>query len=51
MGENSEKYYGTVKGTNSDGTAIDYTDVSVEIDGEEHKISEYSGKVNLIKIH
>ena len=46
-GEDSEKYYGTVKGTNSDGTAIDYTDVSVEIDGEEHKISEYSGKVNL----
>ena len=46
-GEDNENYYGPVEGINNNDEEVDYTDVSVEIDGEEHKISEYSGKVNL----
>ena len=60
-GEEEENYYGPVKGERAitvesseeegkiekEFEEVDYTDVSVEIDGEEHKISEYSGTVNL----
>lgn len=40
-------YYGPVKGEDSNGATVDYTNQNITIDGNTYKVSDYSGEVSL----
>ena len=43
----STNYYGPVKGTDSNGNKVDYSDVSAVVGKEKYKVEDYSGEVSL----